>query len=688
MLKFCCVNWRNYQGRGIEYVNILFNMIARNLPPGTEGRLICFTDTTDDADQYDPHIDLVLLPDGLEGWFNKLWLFSRDNPAFDHGDRIFYFDLDTIITGGLDELIKFVGLFGILEDVYRPKGYNSSVMSWVHPTMDDVWKEYERQGRPLTDGGDQAFIEQNYQTVIYLQSNYPGVFVSYRAQAQFSIPKGAKVVLFHGNPKPHEITAGWPVDFWKKNGASVFDNKVVGNTHDDVIISNIKSAIAKGYRFIPRPVETHDSHAVFVGGGPSVNDNIEEIRARQKAGQKIVALNGSFRWLFSHDIRPDFHVMLDARQENIDFVPWEGMRKDAQLYYSAQCDVAVLQEAGDALTCWIPYADGMPEALDGFQAAYIGGGSTVGLKALSLFWVLGYREFHLYGYDSSYQNASHHAYAQPGNDGEKLITVEVGGIKFTTAPWMATQATEFRELASYMINVQKCTITVHGYGLLPTVAARMSDKIPYDAIHQIDGVWWPATDNEANHQVTNQMADIPAILKHCSRYDACIQAGGNVGLWPLEFSKYFRQVFTFEPDEVNYKCLLMNLDSKAGIIAANAGLGEAPAKMGMARNIANCGAHQMEGEGDIEIMTIDSLGLGACNLIQLDIEGFELQALKGAEQTIRQFHPVIVTEEKGLGSKYEVLPDAISSYLLTLGYKVADKVSNDVIYTYNPNTRA
>lgn len=37
--------------------------------------------------------------------------------------------------------------------------------------------------------------------------------------------------------------------------------------------------------------------------------------------------------------------------------------------------------------------------------------------------------------------------------------------------------------------------------------------------------------------------------------------------------------------------------------------------------------------------TVESLGLDKCDFIKMDIEGAELDALKGAEKTIRKFRP-------------------------------------------------
>src|SRR5574343_1175030 len=101
---------------GADYVNRLYDMVIRNLPEGYKGRFICFTD-----DPTGLHEGIVVksLPEGLDGWWNKLYLFSPD--AFESGERVLYFDLDTAIVSKLDDIAAYKGDFAILRDFYRPE---------------------------------------------------------------------------------------------------------------------------------------------------------------------------------------------------------------------------------------------------------------------------------------------------------------------------------------------------------------------------------------------------------------------------------------------------------------------------------------------------------------------------------------------------------------------------------------
>ena len=78
---------------------------------------------------------------------------------------------------------------------------------------------------------------------------------------------------------------------------------------------------------------------------------------------------------------------------------------------------------------------------------------------------------------------------------------------------------------------------------------------------------------------------------------------------------------------------------------------------------------------------IDDLNLWACDLIQLDVEGFEHKALKGAEHTIRRFRPTIVLEEKDL-PHLDGPKTMARSWLSQFGYQEVDRVHRDVIFAW------
>lgn len=186
----------------------------------------------------------------------------------------------------------------------------------------------------------------------------------------------------------------------------------------------------------------------------------------------------------------------------------------------------------------------------------------------------------------------------------------------------------------------------------------------------IDGLWWPDSDVRARPAIVSECRQaLPVVLPLVKQKRVCVQAGGNVGVYPLALAEHFETVITFEPHPENMECLRANVE-RPSVLVFEAALGAAPGLCAMtAAEADNCGTHKVIAGDSVEVRTIDGLGLDACDLIWLDIEGAEADAIKGAMATIEKFSPIIVLEEKGHGPK-AVLP----------GYSVKTRIGNDTVY--------
>lgn len=478
-LSICCVNAQDYLGKGRLYVETLFDGVRRNLPQDQNYKFICFTD---DSELYTEGIIKKPLPDFLRGWWNKIYLFKKG--VFDEGERVVFLDLDTAVVGGLDYIVRYQGPFATLRDFWRPEGLGPAVILWT-PTAEteQIWDIFYKRWlggisddyrSPLGGRGDQAILEdiRDMKTLPrfdYLQDLYPGSFKSFKTHCQFTIPKNTKVVCFHGEPRPHHVKEGWVPHIWKIGGGSVLELEQVGNTSDKTLENNIRHTcsldlehLADQYYF---PTE---KPLVIVGGGPSLADTLTDIRFLRQQGATIWALNNTYKYLRDNDITPNAHIMLDARQENIEFLPDNECLK----LYASQCHPDVFAKAGKVVV-WHSAVTGLETILGDKRVAIVAGGSSVGLKAMGLAQAFGFKNIHLFGYDSSYADDKNHAYPQPLNDGENIIDVTVNGRSFKCAAWMAAQTNEFKEvLNGYLENGMQ--FYVHGYGLLPYVSSLLS----------------------------------------------------------------------------------------------------------------------------------------------------------------------------------------------------------------------
>lgn len=206
------------------------------------------------------------------------------------------------------------------------------------------------------------------------------------------------------------------------------------------------------------------------------------------------------------------------------------------------------------------------------------------------------------------------------------------------------------------------------------------------ALVQRAGWFWPLNDTDAHGVITADCEPaIKALLPHVKGRDVIVQAGANIGMYPVALTDHFRMVYTAEPDPVNYECLKRNLkarDSLNRVTALHAAFGETEGDcIPLEVQPRNCGAHRVSfGKGPIPVWTIDGLELAACDCLWLDIEGAELFALKGAARTVERFSPTIAVEDKGLHRAFDIPDGALQAWLAERGYAQVDQIGRDKVY--------
>lgn len=171
-----------------------------------------------------------------------------------------------------------------------------------------------------------------------------------------------------------------------------------------------------------------------------------------------------------------------------------------------------------------------------------------------------------------------------------------------------------------------------------------NNKLNYDT-----GPWiWPKTDQGAWDGPIINWNDGHSVsyFEHLKGYKVVVTAGANCGLHTRYYASKFELVYAFEPHWLNFYCLTRNCPEQ-NVIKFNTALGDkAGVSSILGKHDTNMGCYTV-GEGSnnrIAVLTIDDLGLKACDLIQLDVEGSEGLVLRGAIQTITQYKPVIALE--------------------------------------------
>lgn len=170
------------------------------------------------------------------------------------------------------------------------------------------------------------------------------------------------------------------------------------------------------------------------------------------------------------------------------------------------------------------------------------------------------------------------------------------------------------------------------------------------------------------------------MMEYVADFDLALDIGAHCGSWAVPMSDYFKTIYAFEPNPVNFEYLQKN--RKDNIVCLKAAVGNVSGRCGIEKGKRNSGQSHVAPKGNIPMITVDSLNVSP-DLIKIDVEGYEYFVLLGAVETIKRSLPVICLEENGLSQRYNVKFKQITDFMQKMGYVLADKVKYDYIFTHN-----
>lgn len=150
---------------------------------------------------------------------------------------------------------------------------------------------------------------------------------------------------------------------------------------------------------------------------------------------------------------------------------------------------------------------------------------------------------------------------------------------------------------------------------------------------------------------------------------------------------WFKEVWAFEPVPENFVCLERNA-AAANVVCLNIALGERDGKcdMVMPEN-GNSGCWRIGAGEDVTVSTLDGAlyeTLRNVDFVKLDVEGAEGFVLRGGEDLIERYRPVVTFEDNGLGLQYYGAAWADPKlFLAERGYRRAVRLHKDEIWIPN-----
>lgn len=253
-------------------------------------------------------------------------------------------------------------------------------------------------------------------------------------------------------------------------------------TEPSEILSNIKANIK---RELPRlhqlpefhKPKGHDKKIALIGGGPSLKHYLDDIRQFRT----VFACGSCNDYLMKNGIIPTYAGICDPDPLSINY--FQRLDTETKYLVASGCDGKIFDHLKDyQVVMWHCHSDTYkPEDIEpGYQA--VGGGCTIGLRAISIAIILGYTNHHFFGFDSCMADNSSDSHAYQAEDVGTLYDIKVGTTEeldyssktFKVAGYQLAQANHFIE---FYKNYGKMFVpTIYGDGLLASVLQNINKE--------------------------------------------------------------------------------------------------------------------------------------------------------------------------------------------------------------------
>lgn len=146
-----------------------------------------------------------------------------------------------------------------------------------------------------------------------------------------------------------------------------------------------------------------------------------------------------------------------------------------------------------------------------------------------------------------------------------------------------------------------------------------------------------------------------------------VDVGANIGVLSVYASKVGFDVIAFEAVPEVFRALQINLEENhVHGFAQNFAIWNRSEFLRMKKDPKNLVLSKIDPEGEIEVAAVplDSFSLWP-TVVKIDVEGAELEVMKGMGRTLERAHPILIYESY-LGTK----PAACRGFLKAFGYEV------------------
>jgi FkbM family methyltransferase len=162
------------------------------------------------------------------------------------------------------------------------------------------------------------------------------------------------------------------------------------------------------------------------------------------------------------------------------------------------------------------------------------------------------------------------------------------------------------------------------------------------------------------------------------KFRTVLDIGAWCGTWSKAIEPYAKTVVAYEPDKTHFACLERNCTQNCKPM--NLAVGSTVKNISLTEDDFTQ-AKRVNDDGDIPMVTIDNMDHGDIDLIKIDVEGYEMEVLRGGRLKLPLVKYIMI-ELNNNTKKYGSSNLDVEKYLKELGFKVLMEHWPDKIF-YN-----
>lgn len=197
---------------------------------------------------------------------------------------------------------------------------------------------------------------------------------------------------------------------------------------------------------------------------------------------------------------------------------------------------------------------------------------------------------------------------------------------------------------------------------------------------QANNIWLPDEDDFFTNRSDYEENDFNIAMKYVVGSSCALDVGAHVGFWTRRLLNRFEQVWAFEPVPQHYECLLKNTESANNVSYWPVAVGDKDGNVFINRELSNSGMSavtETESALSVTLKTIDSFDISRrVNFIKIDVEGYELAVLKGAETLVKRDYPVLFIEILNVHRQNSGVFELLSNW----GYTLVERTGENYIF--------